>query len=241
MFLLSHSWFIYPNELEVKDTTDTQTSASYLDLHLKVDDGSKLKTKICDKRDDSSFPIANFPSSVLIFQHHQRMEFTFQNSYDILDLVPSAVTYWTERSSRRKSYSYKAALRFCWSLRYNSSTVVITIWMTVTKYPYLKWQWIFFSFLYHCLLHVLTAYMSNTVGVLSGAGTGYHSRAPKLTLWLFDGISVVNLFNLCVVQICVFTLWVTSCDVLYDFRIKNYVWWWIHVFLKVNSFCYTND
>ena len=29
-----------------------------------------------------------------------------------------------------------------WSYRYKNSKVVITIWLTVTKYPYLKWQWI---------------------------------------------------------------------------------------------------
>jgi len=34
---------IYPNELEVKDTTDTQKSASYLDLHLEIDNGGRLK------------------------------------------------------------------------------------------------------------------------------------------------------------------------------------------------------
>ena len=28
---------IYPIELEVKDTTDTDISASYLDLHLEID------------------------------------------------------------------------------------------------------------------------------------------------------------------------------------------------------------
>jgi hypothetical protein len=28
---------IYPIELEIKDTTDTGRSASYLDLHLKID------------------------------------------------------------------------------------------------------------------------------------------------------------------------------------------------------------
>ena len=33
--------------------------------------------------------------------------------------------------------------------RYKSSTVVITIWLTVTKYPNLKGPWMF-SFLYHC-------------------------------------------------------------------------------------------
>ena len=28
---------IYPNQLEIKDTTDTVKSASYLDLHLEID------------------------------------------------------------------------------------------------------------------------------------------------------------------------------------------------------------
>ena len=32
---------IYPNELEVKDTIDTQKSASYLDLHLEIDNGRR--------------------------------------------------------------------------------------------------------------------------------------------------------------------------------------------------------
>jgi hypothetical protein len=39
-----------------------------------------------------------------------------------------------------KNYSNKATLLLCWSHRYNNSTVVITIWLTVKKYPYLKWQ-----------------------------------------------------------------------------------------------------
>jgi hypothetical protein len=38
--------FIYPNELEVKDTTDTQKSASYFDLHIEIDNGGRLKTKL---------------------------------------------------------------------------------------------------------------------------------------------------------------------------------------------------
>jgi len=43
-----------------------------------------------------------------------------------------------------------------WSHRYKNDTVDITTWLTVTKYQYLKWQWIYytfylyFSFLYHC-------------------------------------------------------------------------------------------
>ena len=36
---------IYPIELEIKDTTDTVKSASYLDLHLAIDNEGRLKNK----------------------------------------------------------------------------------------------------------------------------------------------------------------------------------------------------
>ena len=52
---------IYLIELEIKDTTDTDTSASYLDLHLETDSEGRLGTKLYDKRDDFNFPIVNFP------------------------------------------------------------------------------------------------------------------------------------------------------------------------------------
>jgi hypothetical protein len=43
---------IYPPELEVEETTDTASSASFLDLYLEFDDSGQLSTKIYDKRDD---------------------------------------------------------------------------------------------------------------------------------------------------------------------------------------------
>jgi hypothetical protein len=48
-------------ELEIKDTTDTDMSASYLDLHLEIDSEGRLRTKLYDKRDDFNFFIVNFP------------------------------------------------------------------------------------------------------------------------------------------------------------------------------------
>ena len=48
----------HPN---IKDTTDTQKSASYLDIHHEFDNRGRLKTKLYDKRDDFTFPIVNFP------------------------------------------------------------------------------------------------------------------------------------------------------------------------------------
>ena len=34
--------FIYPIELEIKDTTDTDRSASYLDLHIEIDSEGRV-------------------------------------------------------------------------------------------------------------------------------------------------------------------------------------------------------
>ena len=54
---LNHSRFgdlvdrIYPIELEIKDTTDTDRSASYLDLHLEIDsEGAWLRTNFTIKK-----------------------------------------------------------------------------------------------------------------------------------------------------------------------------------------------
>jgi hypothetical protein len=67
VLLLNNSRFgdyvhrIYPIELEIKDTTDTYGSASYLDIHLEIVSEGLLRTKLYDKRDDFNFPIVNFP------------------------------------------------------------------------------------------------------------------------------------------------------------------------------------
>jgi hypothetical protein len=53
---------IYPPELEVKEITDTASSASFLDVYLEFDDSGQLSTKIYDKRDDFNFKIINFPN-----------------------------------------------------------------------------------------------------------------------------------------------------------------------------------
>ena len=52
---------IYPIELEINDTTDTDRSSSYIDLHLEIDSEGQLRTKLYDKRYDFNFPIVNFP------------------------------------------------------------------------------------------------------------------------------------------------------------------------------------
>ena len=53
-------WYILQSwQLE---TTDTASSASFLDLYLEFDDSCQISTKIYDKRDDFNFKIINFPN-----------------------------------------------------------------------------------------------------------------------------------------------------------------------------------
>ena len=52
---------MYPVELEIKDTTENNTSASYLDLLLSIGRDGQLHTSIYDKCDDFIFHITNFP------------------------------------------------------------------------------------------------------------------------------------------------------------------------------------
>jgi hypothetical protein len=52
---------IYPNELEVKDTTESDKSVSYLDILLNADSIGRLKTSQYDKQDYLDFVTVNFP------------------------------------------------------------------------------------------------------------------------------------------------------------------------------------
>jgi hypothetical protein len=76
------------------------------------------RVKICWNPIQSPLYTHIILTSVAIFQLHQRMEFTFHNSYVFLELVPSTEILWTELS--------------CWSKSYSN---VITILLTVKKYP----------------------------------------------------------------------------------------------------------
>ena len=52
---------LYPTLLEIKDTTGSKTSVSYLYLLLSIGSDCQLRTSLYDKRDDFNFHITNFP------------------------------------------------------------------------------------------------------------------------------------------------------------------------------------
>ena len=103
--------FIYPSELEIKETTESATSASYLDCFLYMDNG-KLNTRLYDKRDYFNFPIVNFPFlNTRIFRgQHQHTEFMFHGWSVMLELVLSIKTLLTEGNCWQPDCWRKATL-----------------------------------------------------------------------------------------------------------------------------------
>ena len=59
-FFDSMVYHIYSSELHSNKANDSDTEASFLDLHFSISDGF-VKTKSFDKRDDFDFDIVNFP------------------------------------------------------------------------------------------------------------------------------------------------------------------------------------
>ena len=78
---------MYPAELDIKDTTKSTTSASYLDLLLSIERDGQLHNSIYDKQDDFNFHITNFPflSSNI---PSSPMAFSFLNLCDTPGLAP---------------------------------------------------------------------------------------------------------------------------------------------------------
>ena len=76
----------------------------------------------------------HFPNSQLPF---------YQYGVYISKRIRSALIFWTGLSCRGKGYSNKATLVLGWNNHYKNYSTVITIWLTLAKYQFLKWQWIF--------------------------------------------------------------------------------------------------
>ena len=91
----NHLGQMFPAELEIKDTTENKTSASYLDLLLSIERDGLLHTSIYDKRDDLNFHITNFPFLSSNIPSSPAKGFLSLNSYDTPGLAPRMnVLFW---------------------------------------------------------------------------------------------------------------------------------------------------
>jgi hypothetical protein len=73
---------IYPIELAIKDTTDTDRSAPYLLLRVESDSEGRLRTKHYDKRDTFNFPCELF---IYIYQHSNNI--SIWSTYLSVDMI----------------------------------------------------------------------------------------------------------------------------------------------------------
>jgi len=64
--LLNGFHYYTPKELEIKETTETASSSSFLDINLKFDTNVHLSTRLYDKRDDFNFVIPHLSSTIPI-------------------------------------------------------------------------------------------------------------------------------------------------------------------------------
>ena len=78
---------IYPIELEVKDITDADISASYLDIDLAIDNEGWIGRICTTKEMISIFPLWIFNLYVATFQQHLHMEYISLSWFDIPELM----------------------------------------------------------------------------------------------------------------------------------------------------------
>ena len=64
---------IYPNELEINDTTESDRCASYLDILLNIDSNGRLTTTLYDKCDDFDLQLSTFLFYVVMYHYHLLM------------------------------------------------------------------------------------------------------------------------------------------------------------------------
>jgi hypothetical protein len=61
---------VYPDGLEIKNTTESDISASYLDILLNIDSDGTLTITLYDKHDDFDFAWSTFLFYVVIYMYH---------------------------------------------------------------------------------------------------------------------------------------------------------------------------
>ena len=100
-----------------------------------------------------------------------------------------------------KNGSNTITLLLGWSHRNTNSTAVITSWLIVLKYPFLKRQLIFSPLCRFCIISITAKsftgsdYMSNTASVLYEKGASYLSRTAWVHSRFFGWISVAHIFS----------------------------------------------
>ena len=114
---------MYPPELEIKDTTESNTSASYLDLLLSIGRDGQLRTSLYDKLDDSISIWQTFRFWVATSHLHPPLAFLSHNSSDTPGLAPLMNVLFWGRCDFPISFSGRDMSRNVWNRPLGSSMV----------------------------------------------------------------------------------------------------------------------
>ena len=106
---------MYSPELEIKDTTESNTSASYLDLLLSIGRDGQLHTSLYAKRDDFNFHITNFPFLSSNIHLRPPMAFLSHNLSDTPGLAPLMNVLFWGRCDFPISFSGRDMSRNVWN------------------------------------------------------------------------------------------------------------------------------
>ena len=124
-----------PVELEIKDTTENNTSASYLDLLLSTGRDGQLHTSIYDKRDDFNCHITTFPFLSSNIPISPAYGVFISQLINMPGLAPRIdVLSWGRRDSQI-SFSNRDTSRNAWNRHWGSFMVDTGILSNNMKFP----------------------------------------------------------------------------------------------------------
>ena len=122
---------MYPVELGIKDTTESNTSASYLNLLLSIGRDGQLHTSIYNKRDDFNFNIITFP----FFEPRPPIASLFSCLYDMPGPAPRMDVLSWGRRYFQISFSNRDPSRNAWNRHWGSFMVDTGILSNNMKSP----------------------------------------------------------------------------------------------------------
>ena len=126
---------MYSAELEIKDTTESNTFASFLDLLLSIGRDGQMRTFLYYKRDDFNFHITNFPFLSGNIPSSPAYGVLSHSSYGMPGLAPLINVLFLGRRAFHLSSSDKEMSGNVWSRPSGSCMVDMGISLYIMKPP----------------------------------------------------------------------------------------------------------
>jgi hypothetical protein len=114
---------IYPSEVDIKDTTESSVSASFLDVLLNMNASGKLTTQLYDIRDDFNFAIVNFP---YICSNIPQSPASL-NRFDMQGPALHTISFWIGVNYWQTSWCYRDFYNSVWCQRFVIAMAVTMI------------------------------------------------------------------------------------------------------------------